>query len=88
MSILLNGELALSNSVPDLDVLVSATTGNLSVVRGEGTSKSVLGMTNKSSGANSVLKIPKSESRIPGGGQGVPAVLGEAKILDEMGVTY
>jgi len=41
VSVLLNGEFALSNGVPDLKVLVSSTTGNLSVIWGEGNSKNV-----------------------------------------------
>lgn len=41
MSVLLNSEFALSNSVPDLKVSVNTTTGDLSVVWGESNSKYV-----------------------------------------------
>lgn len=41
MSVLLNGESALSNSVPDLKVLISSTTGDLSVIWGESDGKNV-----------------------------------------------
>jgi len=41
VSALLNGEFALTNGVPDLEVLVSATAGNLSVVGGESNSENI-----------------------------------------------
>jgi hypothetical protein len=41
VGVLLNSELALSNSVPNLEVLISSTTGNLSVIWGEGNCENI-----------------------------------------------
>ena len=48
MGTLFNGEFAFSDGVPDLEVLVSATAGNLSVVGGESNSEDVSGVADKS----------------------------------------
>ena len=48
MSALLDGELALTDGVPDLEVLVSATGGNLSVIGGESDGENVSGVADES----------------------------------------
>jgi len=65
VSVLLNGELALSNSVPNLEVLVSSTASNLSVIRGEGDGKNVSGVTDESATGDSFLDVPEAERSVP-----------------------
>ena len=48
MSTLLDGEFALTNGVPDLEILISATAGNLSVVGGESDGEDVSGVADES----------------------------------------
>jgi len=48
VSALLDGEFALTNGVPDLEVLVSATGGNLSVLRAESDGEDVSGVADES----------------------------------------
>lgn len=84
MGVLLDGELALSDGVPDLDVLISATGGNLSVVRGESAGEDILGVRNESLGGGSLGDIPESEGAIPRGGEAISGVLGKGEILNEV----
>lgn len=65
MGVLFNGELALSNSVPDLKVLISSTTGDLSVIWGESDGKNVSGVANESLYGLSLFQVPKSKSTVP-----------------------
>lgn len=65
VSVFLNGELALTNSVPDLESLVSSSRGNLSVVWREVDGKNVSSVADKSLGGFSLLQVPKSESSVP-----------------------
>ena len=65
MGVLLNGEFAFSDGVPDLQVLVSATAGNLSVVWGESNSENVSGVTNESLNGCSLFQVPEAEGSVP-----------------------
>ena len=65
VSILLYSEFALSNSVPDLEVLVSSTAGNLSVIRREGDGKDVSSVTNESLNGLSLFQVPESQGTVP-----------------------
>ena len=62
---LLDGELALTNGVPDLEVLVSATAGNLSVVGREGNCEDISGVANESLDCGALLQVPEAESTVP-----------------------
>lgn len=88
MSVLLNSEFALSNSVPDLKVSVNTTTGDLSVVWGESNSKYVSWVTNESLNGLSLSEVPKSEGSVPWTSQGISAVLWEGQIADKVTVSY
>ena len=87
MSILLDCVFALSHSVPNFQVLVSTSTGNLSVVRGEGAGQHVSGVAHEPSAGASLLDIPKSQGSIPRGGQCISAILREGDIFNEVGMT-
>ena len=60
----------------------------MSIIGGKGASEHVLGVADKSSGGSSLLKIPKSEFVIPGGSEGISAILRKAEIFNEVGVSY
>lgn len=74
VSVLLDGELALSHGVPNLQVFVSATAGNLSVVGGKRNSEHVSGVTNESSAGDTLLDVPESESTVPRSTQAISAI--------------
>lgn len=65
--VLLDGELALSNGVPNFQILVSATASDLPVVWGESHSQNILGVGNKSPLSNSLVDVPESQSAVPTG---------------------
>lgn len=65
VSVLLDSELALSNSVPNLEVLISSTTGNLSVIWGERNSKDISCVTNESLDGLALSQVPKSNCAVP-----------------------
>ena len=54
MGVGLNGELAFSNGIPDLNVLISSTASNLPVVGGEGDRERVSGVADESSAADTL----------------------------------
>lgn len=55
----------LSNGVPDLDGLVSGSRNNLSRVLGNRNGQNVTVVSNKSSGALTVLQVPQTQSLVP-----------------------
>jgi len=67
MWVLVNGELADTVDVPDLDGLVNGSRGNLSVVWGEGNGEDVLGVTDEGLSGGGGLQVPESDGTIPGG---------------------
>lgn len=84
---LLDGELALTNSVPDLEVLVSTTASNLSVVRGESDGEDVSGVADESLDCLTLLQVPEAESTVPRSRENVSAVLREGEVAYEVRVT-
>jgi hypothetical protein len=85
--VLVNGELADTVDVPNLEVLIDGTGGNLSIVWGEGNREDIFGVTNKSLSGLSGLKVPESDGSIPGGGKAESAILGDIDIGDEVGMS-
>jgi len=83
----INGEFALTVDVPDLDLLVHGTGGNLSVIWGESNGQNILGVTNKGGSGGGRLEVPESDGTIPGGGESESGILGEIEVGDEMGVS-
>jgi len=66
MWLLVDGELANTIDVPDLDVLVHGARDDLSVVWGESNGKDILLMTNQSSVGGALLQVPESDGSVPG----------------------
>jgi len=64
--VLINGELADTMDVPNLEVLVDGAGGDLSVIWGESNGKDVLGVTNESLSGGGSLEVPESDGTIPG----------------------
>jgi len=65
VSLIFDGVLALSKSIPKLDGSVSRSRNDLSVISGESNAQNVLGVSNKSSSGGSGVKIPQSEGSVP-----------------------
>ena len=65
MWVLVNGELADSVDVPNLDGFIDGSRGDLSVVWGESNGEDILGVTDKSLVGLGGLEVPKSDGTIP-----------------------
>jgi hypothetical protein len=87
MLVLLNGELANTLDVPNLDLLVDRSGSNLSIVRGESDGHDILGVTKEGLSSLSGLEVPESDGTIPGGREGESRVRGEIDVRDEVRVT-
>lgn len=77
MALLVDGVLAVTEGVPQLDRAVARAGNNLAVVGGEGDGEDIVGVSNKSSGGSAGGKLPKAESLVPRGGQGVGTIGGD-----------
>lgn len=77
VSLLGDGELAVTKSVPELDGAIAGTGDNLSVIGREGDGEDVVGVSDKTSGGSSGGKLPKAESLVPGSRESVCAVRGD-----------
>jgi len=87
VSLILNGVLALSKSVPQLDGLVSRSRDDLSVIGREGNRENVLGVSNESSSGGSRVQIPQSEGRIPRSREGELTIRGDDDVLDKVSMS-
>jgi len=90
MGLVVDGELALSDGVPHLDGVVSASGGDLSVVGGEGNGGAILLVAiiaRELADALSALHLPESEGLVPGSGQGVGAIVGDLAVGDNIRVS-
>ena len=77
MTLVLDGVLALSQGVPQLDGLVSAGGHDLPVVSREGHGEDVLGVVLEPAGRLPGAQIPQAQVLVPGAGQGKVSVRGE-----------
>ena len=85
--LVLDGVLALTESVPQLNGSVSGTTHDLSVVRGESNGENILGVTEESSGGHTGVQVPQPKSVIPGTTESELTVTGNDDVLDVVGVS-
>eukprot|EP00976_Prorocentrum_cordatum_P033770 687344-Prorocentrum_minimum.AAC.2 len=85
--LLLDGVLALAESVPQLNGLVARAGHDLTVVHGEGHGQNVLAVADEAAGGGTGVQIPQAQGTVPGAGQGELAIGGDNHILDEMAVT-
>lgn len=77
MTLLGDGELAVTKGVPELDGAISRAGNNLSVVGGERDGENVVGVANEAAGGGSGGKLPEAESLIPRGRESVSTVGGD-----------
>jgi hypothetical protein len=77
MSLLGDSELAVAQSVPELDCSIARSGDNLSVISREGNGENVIGVSNKASCSGTGGKLPKAESLVPGGGESIGTVGGD-----------
>jgi hypothetical protein len=89
VSVLVNGMLAETGSVPDFDLVIASTGKDLGHLRvgGEGNGEDISGVTEELSDSLSGLEVPKSDGTIPRGGEAMLAVGVEADLVDEVRVT-
>lgn len=66
MSLLGDSELAVTQSVPQLDCSIAGAGNDLSVVGGEGNRENIIGVSNESAGGGTGGELPKAESLVPG----------------------
>ena len=76
VALVLDGVLALSQRVPQLDGLVSAGGHDLPVVHGEGHGQDVLGVVLEPAGRLPGAQIPQTEALVPGARQSKVAIRG------------
>lgn len=77
MSLLSDGELAVTESVPQLDGSIAGARNNLSVVGGEGDGENIVGVSDESAGGGTGGKLPQTESLVPGGRERIGTVRGD-----------
>ena len=65
MSLLSDGELAVTESVPELDGSIAGSRNDLSVIGREGNGENIVGVSNKSAGGSTGRKLPETEGLIP-----------------------
>ena len=77
MALVSDGELAVSESVPELDGAVAGTGNDLAVVGGEGDGEDVVGVADEPPGGDTGGELPEAEGLVPRGGEGVGTVGGD-----------
>ena len=65
MTLLSDSELAVSQSVPELDCSIAGSGDNLSVVGREGDGQNIVGVANKASGGGTGGKLPETQGLVP-----------------------
>lgn len=72
-----DGELAVTECVPELDCAVSRAGNNLAVVGGEGDGEDVVGVANEPAGGGAGRKLPEAQGLVPRGGEGIGTIRGD-----------
>ena len=85
--VVVGDDLAVTEGVPDSDVLLEATREDLSVVVGEADGGDFLVVSDESAEALALVDIPESESSVPGAGDDVVVVAGHGQVSHEVVVT-
>jgi len=86
VAVVLKGELALTEGVPQLDKTITAARHDLTVVRREGNSKNILGVADETTSADAVGEIPKTKGVIPAARESIVTIIGELNILNKVAV--
>jgi len=87
VTILGEGVLEVTESVPQVDGLVARSGDNLTVVGGEGNRENVLGVTNELASADTSAQFPETKGTVPRSRKGEVTIRRESNILNEVGVS-
>jgi hypothetical protein len=82
------GQLELTQGVPQVDLLVTGTRDDVTVVGGESDGEDVTGVADEAAGGGAGVQVPQAQSTIPRGGQGELAIEGDGNVLNDVGVTF
>lgn len=82
----LDGVLALTKRVPQLDRTVTRSGHDLTVINRESNREDVFRVTHEAASRYAGSKVPEAELAVPGAGESELTVGGEDNILDEVGV--
>lgn len=74
MSLVGDGELAVTEGVPELDGAIPGSRDNLAVVGGEGNGENVASVSNEAAGGETSRELPQAESLIPRSRQSVGTI--------------
>ena len=77
MALVGDGELAVTESVPQLDGAVARAGDDLSVVGGEGDGENIVGVANEAAGGGAGGELPEAEGLVPGRGESVGTIGGD-----------
>lgn len=87
VSFIVDGVLAFTEDVPQLDVAITRTGDNLTVVNREGNRKYILGVSDKTAGGFSEVQVPQAKGTVPRTGKCELAVRRKNNILNEVRVS-
>jgi hypothetical protein len=71
VSLVGDGELAVTECVPELNGPIAGSRDDLPVVGGEGNGENVVGVAHESASSGTRGELPQAESLVPGGGEGI-----------------
>lgn len=77
MALVGDGELAVTEGVPQLDRTVAGAGDNLAVVGGEGHGQDIVVVADEAAGGGARRQLPESQGLVPRSGQSVGAVGGD-----------
>merc|ERR1739848_371669 len=87
VTLLLDGVFALSQSIPQLDGLVSGSTDNLPVIGRKSNAQNIVAVIFKTPGGTSSGQIPQSQVLVPRSGQGKVSIRREDNIRNKVSVS-
>lgn len=82
----LEGELALTDGVPESGGLVAGARDDLTVVSGESNGEDVLAVADEATDGLAGGDVPETHGAVPAAGEDVSGVVGEGDVLDKVGV--
>ena len=77
MTLVGNGELAVAQSVPELDSTIPRARDDLAIVRGEGDGEDVVGVADEAARRHARSEFPQAERFVPRGGESIGTVRGD-----------
>lgn len=87
VTLLVEGELALTEGVPELDAAIATARHDQTVIGGEADGEDILAVTNESLLASTSGQVPKTDGVIPRSRESILTIEGKADILDNVRMT-